>query len=72
MKHVIHVHQRKIKQNEPAIIDRTYKKSTHHRKINILCPYCKKSAAKITQSDVPDHCGARVVIVAQEVNYDDL
>ena len=29
MKHIIHVHQQKVKKGEPAIIDRTYKGSTH-------------------------------------------
>ena len=64
MKRVIHVHQQKIKKGEPAIIDRTYKGSTHHRKIRIEGP------CTIIQSDTPDRCGARVWIETEsEVIY---
>ena len=57
MKHVIHVHQQKIKKGEPAIIDRTYKGSTHwtHVRVNGPC--------EIFHSPTPEHCGARVWIV---------
>lgn len=56
MKHVIHVHQQKIKKNEPAIIDRTYKGSTHHRRVTVQGP------CTIVHSETPDRCGARVWI----------
>jgi hypothetical protein len=56
MKHVIHVHQQKIKSGAPAIIDRTYKGSTHHRVLIIDGP------CRIVQSEKPDRCGARVWI----------
>ena len=58
-KHVLHVHQQKIKKNEPAIIDRTYKASTHHRRVFIDGPCI------LVQSDTPDRCGARVWIETQ-------
>lgn len=64
MKHIIHVHQQKIRKGLNAIIDRTYKGSTHHRSLDILCPHCGKSAATIKQADEPDKCGARVWIEA--------
>lgn len=67
MKHVVHVHQQKIKQGLDAIIDRTYKGSTHHRSLEIICPCgCNEVAAVIVQSDEPDSCGARVWIEARE------
>ena len=56
MKHVIHVHQQKVKKGEPAIIDRTYKGSTHHRRVTIVGP------SVIVHSESPDRCGARVWI----------
>lgn len=56
MKHVLHVHQQKIKKGEPAIIDRTYKGSTHWSKVRIDGPCI------IVHSDAPDKCGARVWI----------
>ena len=56
MKHVLHVHQQKIKKGEPAIIDRTYKGSTHWSKVRIDGPCI------IVHSDTPDKCGARVWI----------
>tara|TARA_Y100000310_G_scaffold178918_1_gene178891 strand:+ start:105 stop:302 length:198 start_codon:yes stop_codon:yes gene_type:complete len=56
MKHVIHVHQQKIKKGEAAIIDRTYKGSTHHRRLFINGP------CVIVHSPTPDRCGARVWI----------
>lgn len=63
MKHTIHVHQQNIRQNKPAIIDRTYKGSTHSTSLEIVCE-CGKVAATVTQSEIPDSCGARVVIKA--------
>lgn len=56
MKHIIHVHQQKIKKGEAAIIDRTYKGSTHHRRLFINGP------CVIVHSPTPDRCGARVWI----------
>lgn len=65
MKHIIHVHQQKIRRSEPAIIDRTYKGSTHHVRLEILCPCgCNETAAVVVQSNQPDSCGARVWIEA--------
>lgn len=73
MKHVIHVHQQKIKKGEPAIIDRTYKGSRHSKVITITCPCCDEVAATIIQSEEPDSCGARVWIEAESViNPNDL
>jgi hypothetical protein len=70
MKHIIHVHQQNIKKGNDAIIDRTYKGSTHHRTLDIICPCgCGHVAATIVQSDEPDHCGARVWIEAQETQH---
>jgi len=68
MKHIIHVHQQNIKKGINAIIDRTYKGSTHHRSLDIQCPNCGTTSATIVQSDTPDRCGARVWIEAQEVS----
>ena len=59
MKHIIHVHQQKVKKGEPAIIDRTYKGSTHLTRIKIDGP------CEIIHSQTPDHCGARVWIETQ-------
>lgn len=56
MRHVVHVHQQKLRNGEPCIIDRTYRGSTHHRELTI------PAGAKIIQSDTPDRCGARVWI----------
>lgn len=56
VKHVVHVHQQKMRKGEPAIIDRTYKGSTHHRELEI------PAGARIVQSATPDRCGARVWI----------
>jgi len=67
MKHIIHVHQQKIKKGLDAIIDRTYKGSTHSRGLTISCPHCGQEAAKIVQSDTPDKCGARVWIEAESI-----
>lgn len=69
MKHIIHVHQQKIKQGLAAIIDRTYKGSTHHRSVVIVCPNCGSDAAKVVQSEQPDRCGARVWIEASESRH---
>ena len=67
MKHIIHVHQQNIKKGINAIIDRTYKGSTHHKSLAIHCPSCGTVSATVVQSDTPDRCGARVWIEAQEV-----
>ena len=56
MKHVIHVHQQKMRKGEAAIIDRTYKGTTHHRRVTIAGP------SVIVHSESPDRCGARVWI----------
>jgi len=45
-----------MRKGEPAIINRTYKGSTHHREIRGNGPW------RIIQSDEPDSCGARIVI----------
>ena len=70
MKHVIHVHQQKIKKGEPAIIHRTYKGSTHHRWLVIEGP------CVIVQADTPDRCGARIWIETEgnvrEVGHPDV
>lgn len=52
-KSVIHVHQQKLKKGEPAIIVRTYRGSTHHRRVEINGP------AVVIHSETPDKCGAR-------------
>lgn len=65
MKHVVHVHQQRMRRDEPAIIDRTYRGSTHHQRLEILCPCgCGQVAATVVQSRQPDRCGARVWIEA--------
>ena len=67
MKHIIHVHQQKIRKDEDAIIDRTYRGSTRHRRVEIICPCgCNEVAAVVVQSSTPDSCGARVWIEAKE------
>lgn len=67
MRHVIHVHQQLIKKGEPAIIDRTYKGSTHHARLEIVCPCgCDQVAATMIHSPQPDSCGARVWIEAEQ------
>lgn len=63
MKHIIHVHQQNIRQNKPAIIDRTYKGSTHSTSLDIVCK-CGEVAATVVQQEKPDSCGARVWIKA--------
>jgi len=62
VQHVIHVHQQKLKKGEPAIIDRTYKGSTHHRTVIISCANCGAITARVRQPDKPDRCGARAFI----------
>lgn len=69
MKHIIHVHQQKIKKGLAAIIDRTYRGSTHHRQVKILCPKCGENSATVVQSEEPDRCGARVWIEASRVEH---
>jgi hypothetical protein len=66
MKHVIHVHQAKLRKGEPAIIDRTYRGSRHTTNLEILCPACSTVAAEVVQPEKPDRCGARVWIEAEE------
>ena len=67
MKHIIHVHQQKIRQGLAAIIDRTYKGSTHSNRLEIVCPCgCDYTAAVIVQVEEPDSCGARVWIEAKQ------
>lgn len=56
MRAIVHVHQQKIRKNEPALIVRTYKGSTHHRRVEINGP------AVLVQMTEPDRCGARVWI----------
>jgi hypothetical protein len=68
MKHIIHVHQQKIRKGLDAIIDRTYKGSKHYRRLDIVCPSCNCVAATVVQSDTPDSCGARVWIEASGTN----
>lgn len=62
MKHTIHVHQQKIRNGVAAIIDRTYRGSTHHTLVTICCPNCGSDAAQVIQTAEPDSCGARVTI----------
>jgi len=70
VKHIIHVHQQKIRQGLNAIIDRTYKGSTHHSRVNIICPCgCEHIAAVVVQSEQPDRCGARVWIEAEQTEH---
>lgn len=66
MKSIIHVHQQKIKKDEPAIIVRTYKGSKHYSKVEINGP------CTIIHSETPDKCGARVWISteAEVVGYE--
>lgn len=67
MKHVIHVHQQRIRKGLPAIIDRTYQGSKHTTRLEIICPCgCGETAATVVQSQTPDRCGARVWIEATE------
>lgn len=71
MKHTVHVHQQAMRQGAPAIIDRTYKGSTHHRRLEIVCGSCGEVAATVVQSDTPDRCGARVWIEAKDARRGD-
>ena len=72
MNHIVHVHQQRIRKNLSAIIDRTYKGSTHHRQLEILCPTCGTTAARVVQSDTPDRCGARVWIETTTTRSEEL
>lgn len=65
MRHIIHVHQQRIRQGLDAIIDRTYKGSTYSRRRTIVCPECAAVVGAVVQSDMPDRCGARVWIEVQ-------
>lgn len=62
MKHTIHIHQQKLRKNQPAIIDRTWRNTTHHTQLTIHCPNCGTPTATIKQTDTPDKCGARAWI----------
>lgn len=53
MKKTIHIHQAKLRRGEPAIIVRTYKGVSHHRRVEVLGPCVIVNAAS------PDRCGAR-------------
>jgi hypothetical protein len=67
MKHVVHVHQQNIRRGQAAIIDRTYRGSTHHERLEIICGCgCEQVAAVVVQSRQPDRCGARVWIEASD------
>jgi hypothetical protein len=60
MKAVVHVHQALAKKKDPcehpAIIIRTYQRSTHHRKVTLDGP------VTLTHSPQPDSCGATITI----------
>lgn len=60
MKATIHVHQaearKKDPEEHPAIIIRTYKGSTHHKKVVL------QGIVKVLHLDEPDSCGATVVM----------
>jgi hypothetical protein len=60
MKTTIHVHQQLAKKKNPgehpAIIIRTYKKSTHHRSVKL------SGEVTIVHTQEPDSCGATIVI----------
>ncbi len=60
MKHVIHVHQQKMKAGQAAIIDRTYRGSRHSRRLRLSCFCCGQTVGEFVQTDEPDRCGARV------------
>ena len=64
MKHVIHVHQQRMRSKKPAIIDRTYKRSTHHTKLDIVCKR-GEVAATVIQHEEQDACGAHIWIEAE-------
>lgn len=71
MKHTIHVHQQKMRKGQPAVIDRTYIRSTHHRRLEIICPCgCDEVAAVVVQSKVQDACGAHIWIEATKTSGD--
>lgn len=70
MKHVIHVHQANMRQGKPAIIDRTYIRSTHHKNLSIICPHCDKKAAVVVQTTEQDACGAHITIKAVKTKGD--
>ena len=73
MRHKIHVHQQKMRQGEPAIIDRTYLRSTHHTSLEIICPCgCDEIAAVMVQSKEQDACGAHIWIEATKTSGDGL
>ncbi len=68
MKHIIHVHQQRIRKGLPAIIDRTWRGSRHSVAVGVICPSCGAIAARVVQSPTPDRCGARVWIEAEETD----
>lgn len=53
-----------MRQGKPAIIDRTYKRSTHHTHLIIVCPHCDREAAEVIQTTEQDACGAHITIHA--------
>lgn len=65
MKHVIHVHQQKMRAGLDAIIDRTYRGSRHTRRLRVYCPCCGEQVGEFVQTDEPDRCGARVTFVTE-------
>ena len=65
MKHEIHVHQQRMRKGLSAIIDRTYKRSTHHTRLEIICPCgCDEVAAVMVQHTEQNACGAHIWIEA--------
>ena len=70
MRHTIHVHQAKMRMGQPAIIDRTYIRSTHHKKWKIICPHCQEEAAVVVQTTEQDACGAHITIQAVKTQGD--
>ena len=63
MKAVIHVHQQLAKKRDPlenpAIIIRTYKGSTHHREVHVDGPLTFLHTVE------PDSCGATITAVCE-------
>lgn len=55
-KAIVHIHQAKLRKQEPAIIVRRRGKSLHFRSVDILGP------STVVHSPEPDHCGARAWI----------
>ena len=71
VKHEIHVHHQNMRAGKPAVIDRTYKRSTHHTRLEILCPCgCDEVAAVMIQSKEQNACGAHIWIEATRTRGD--